>query len=116
MRAERAKAWKLVDDVAPPSEFAALVREHAAALAASSPRSADAQGIALQPLARSIDEHGYHYSTVDVTFERAARRATITVRAPGQPQPDAADAIVAAGDAWWPLALGREPAAKPVRP
>jgi benzoyl-CoA-dihydrodiol lyase len=108
VRAERAKAWKLVDDVAPPSEFAALVREHAAALAASSPRSADAQGIALQPLARSIDEHGYHYSTVDVTFERAARRATITVRAPGQPQPDAADAIVAAGDAWWPLALGRE--------
>ena len=36
VRAERAKAWKLVDATAPPSEFDALVREHAATLAAGS--------------------------------------------------------------------------------
>jgi benzoyl-CoA-dihydrodiol lyase len=108
VRAERAKAWKLVDAIAPPSEFDALVRDRAAALAAESPRANDASGIALRPLQRTIDEHGYHYTNVGVTFDRSARNATITVRAPREPQPDTADAIVAAGDAWWPLATARE--------
>ena len=108
VRAERAKAWKLVDDVAPPTEFAALVRERSAQLAAASPRPAEAPGIALRPLRCTVDERGYHYPNVDVTFERDARRVTITVRAPGEPQPDDDAGIVAAGDAWWPLAVARE--------
>ncbi len=108
VRAERAKAWKLVDATAPPSEFDALVRDRAAAHAAASPRAADAQGIALRPLQRTIDEQGYHYTHVDVTFDRAARNATVTVRAPHGAQPGDVVAIVAAGDAWWPLALARE--------
>jgi benzoyl-CoA-dihydrodiol lyase len=109
VRAERAKDWKLVDAIAPPSEFDALVRDRAAAHAAASTRSADAGGIALRPLRRTIDEHGYHYMNVDVSFDRAARNATLTVRAPREPQPADADAIVALGDAWWPLAMAREP-------
>jgi benzoyl-CoA-dihydrodiol lyase len=108
VRAERAKAWKLVDEIATPSEFAQLVRDRAAAHAATSPRSADARGIALRPLDRTIDAAGYHYPHVGVAFDRVARNATITVRAPREPQPADADAIVAAGDAWWPLALARE--------
>jgi benzoyl-CoA-dihydrodiol lyase len=108
VRAERAKAWKLVDAIAAPSEFEQLVRERTAALAAESPRSADARGIALRPLRRTIDERGYHYEHVDVAFEREQRTATITVRAPGAGEPDHPDAIVAAGDAWWPLAFARE--------
>jgi benzoyl-CoA-dihydrodiol lyase len=108
VRAERAKAWKLVDGIATPSEFAALVRERAAAHVAASSRAADARGIALRPLARTIDAGGYHYPHVDVAFDRAARNATIAVRAPREPQPQDADAIVAAGDAWWPLTLARE--------
>jgi benzoyl-CoA-dihydrodiol lyase len=108
VRAERAKAWKLVDSIAPPSEFDALVRERASALAATSPRPADAKGIALRPLRRTIDERGYHYQHVDVQFDRAARNATLTVRAPREPQPADVAAIVAAGDAWWPLAFARE--------
>ena len=108
VRAERAKAWKLVDAIAPPSEFDTLVRDHAAAQAETSPRDAHAQGIALRPLQRTIDEHGYHYTNVDVTFDRAARNATIIVRAPREPQPETAGALVALGDAWWPLALARE--------
>ena len=108
VRAERAKAWKLVDAIAPPSEFDALVRDRAAAHAAASPRAATTQGIALRPLQRTIDDRGYHYTHVDVTFDRAARNATVTVRAPHGAQPGDIDAIVAAGDAWWPLALARE--------
>ncbi|HWT06104.1 MAG TPA: hypothetical protein VN224_10140, partial [Xanthomonadales bacterium] len=94
--------------IAPPSEFDALVRDRAAAHAGASARDAAAHGIALRPLQRTIDEHGYHYANVDVTFDRAARNATLTVRAPREPQPETADAIVAAGDAWWPLAFARE--------
>src|ERR1700758_2914956 len=41
VRADRAKAWKLVDRVAPPAGFRELVAERAAALAASSDRPAD---------------------------------------------------------------------------
>jgi benzoyl-CoA-dihydrodiol lyase len=108
VRAERAKAWKLVDVIAAPSEFAGLVRERSAAQAAASPRPANATGIALRPLQRTIDEHGYHYPNVDVTFDREAGTATITVRAPQSAQPASAEAIQAAADAWWPLALARE--------
>ena len=108
VRAERAKAWKLVDAIAAPSEFAALVRERTAAHVAASPRPAKAAGIALHPLQRTIDARGYHYPNVDVAFDREARTATLTVRAPLTAQPENADAIVAAGDAWWPLALARE--------
>jgi benzoyl-CoA-dihydrodiol lyase len=108
VRAERAKAWKLVDEIATPSEFATLVRERAAAHVAASSRTADARGITLHPLARTLDDAGYHYSNVDVTFDRTARNATITARAPREPQPEDAVAIAAAGDAWWPLAFARE--------
>jgi benzoyl-CoA-dihydrodiol lyase len=108
VRAERAKAWKLVDETAAPSEFASLVRERSAAHVAASPRPAGARGIALAPLARTIDKRGYHYANVDVAFDRGARTATIAVRAPRTPQPETPEAIVDAGDAWWPLAFARE--------
>ncbi len=108
VRAERAKAWKLVDHIAPPSDFAALVRERAEALVATSSRDAQAQGIALRPLQRTIDEAGYHYENVDVAFDRGARTATLVVRAPRDAQPAEPEAIVALGDAWWPLAFARE--------
>jgi benzoyl-CoA-dihydrodiol lyase len=108
VRAERAKAWKLVDAIAAPSEFAALVRDRAAAQVAASPRPTEARGIELRPLQRTIDARGYHYAHVDVAFDRAARSATITVRAPQGTQPETTEAIVAAGDAWWPLAFARE--------
>ena len=108
VRAVRAKAWGLVDRIAPPAQFARLVAERAAALAAESPRPADARGIALRPLERSIDKAGYHYRHVDVTFEREERRATLTLRAPQGPQPTSAEELAALGDAWWPLAFARE--------
>ncbi len=108
VRAERAKQWNLIDGFASPSEFAALVAQRAAALAAESPRDASAQGIALHPLERTIDERGYHYRHVDVAFDRAARNATLTVRAPQGAQPEEIDDVVALGDAWWPLAMARE--------
>ena len=108
LRAERAKQWGLVDAYAAPNSFPGLVQERAQALASQSSRPADTKGIKLNPLNRVIDEAGLHYDYVEVLFDRAGRSATLTVRAPRGPQPDTLDSIVAAGDAWWPLAIARQ--------
>ena len=97
VKGERAKQWGLVDEIAPPAKFAELVRARAEELVAGSSRAADAKGIKLNPQQRSIDENGYHYQHVDVTFDRAARTATLTVRAPGGTQPGTVEEIHRAG-------------------
>ncbi len=108
VRADRAKAWKLVDHIAPPAGFDDLVRERSAALAAGSDRPADAKGVKLTPLEREIDDTGYHYTHVDAAIDEEARTATITVRAPAGDQPTDAEAIHAAGADWWLLKMARE--------
>jgi benzoyl-CoA-dihydrodiol lyase len=108
VKADRARAWGLVDEIAPPAQFRKLVEERAGKLAASSPRPAEAKGIKLNPIKRKIEDEGYHYTHVDVAFDRNARTATLTVRAPGGTQPRSVEEIHAAGDTWWPLAMARE--------
>jgi benzoyl-CoA-dihydrodiol lyase len=108
VKGERAKEWGLVDDIAIPAKFQDAARARAQALANDSIRPADAKGIKLNPLARKIDDHGYHYQHVDVAFDRGARTVTLTVRAPEGNQPTTVDEIHAAGDQWWPLAMARE--------
>jgi benzoyl-CoA-dihydrodiol lyase len=108
VRGARAREWRLVDAVVKPQQFDAYVQRRALELAAASDRPADAAGVALTPLKRSIDAAGYHYEYVDVRLDPAARRATISVHAPRQPQPvDIAD-ILRLGAAWWPLQMARE--------
>ncbi len=108
VRADRAKAWGLVDWTAPPAGFAGLVAERAATLATQSDRLGGADGVALPPLERTIDESGWRYRRVAVEIDHAARVATLTVIGPGgNPPADIAD-ILAAGALWWPLAMARE--------
>ncbi len=108
VKGERAKEWGLVDDIAVPAKFQEVVRARAKNLAQISTRPADAKGIKLNPVDRTTDEGGYHYKYVDVTFDRAARTITLTVRAPEGDQPQTVEAIHAAGDQWWPLQMARE--------
>ena len=108
VRGAKAKEWRLVDDIAKPAVFAQKVAERAAALAGQSDRPTDATGVALTRIERTDDDAGIHYRHVDVAIDRAKRAATFTVRAPEGAQPDTVDAIVAAGAAWWPLAMARE--------
>ncbi len=108
IKGERAKQWGLVDEIAPPAKFQQLVRTRAEKLVANSSRDADAKGIKLNPLQRTIDESGYHYQYVDVTFDRSARTATLTVRGPEGTQPSTVEEIHTAGDQWWPLTMARE--------
>jgi benzoyl-CoA-dihydrodiol lyase len=108
VRADRAKAWGLVDHIAPPQRFTEKVRERAEALAALSDRPDDAKGVKLPSIERRIDERGYHYEWVEVVLDPGSRTATLTVRAPAGAQPKDLDGILAAGAAWWPLAMARQ--------
>ena len=108
IRGQRAKEWRLVDEIAKPAQFAQAVRERAEALAAQSDRAAQATGVQLTPLQREFTEQGVCYRYVDVVLNRDARSATITVHSPATPQPDDIAGIEAAGVHWWPLQMARE--------
>jgi benzoyl-CoA-dihydrodiol lyase len=108
IRGQRAKDWRLVDEIAKPAQFALAVRERAEALAAGSDRPAQAKGVHLTPLQREFNAQGVRYQYVDVALDRDARSATITVHAPSTAQPGDIAGIEAAGVNWWPLQMARE--------
>jgi len=108
VRGQKAKDWRLVDDIAKPAVFAAKVQERALQLAERSDRPAGAQGVKLVPLQRRIEADALHYSNATVEIDRAKRTATWTVKGPSGPQPTEVAAIEAAGSAWYPLVLARE--------
>ena len=108
VRGRRALEWKLVDELVPRSQLDDAVAARAAALTEGSDRPADAKGIALPRLERTVDDDGIAYRHVRVALDRAGGTATLTVAAPEAPPPAEADAIHAAGADFWPLALARE--------
>ncbi|TAK52027.1 MAG: benzoyl-CoA-dihydrodiol lyase [Betaproteobacteria bacterium] len=107
VRADRAREWKLVDHIGKPQQFNAMVRARALEMATLSDRPGG-KGVALTPLARRADEGGYHYATVEVHLNAAARTAQFTVKAPEGQQPATPEAALALGAEWWPLKLARE--------
>jgi benzoyl-CoA-dihydrodiol lyase len=108
IRGERAKAWRLVDEVVKPNQFDQTIQARALELAAKSDRPSDAQGVVLTRIERTDREDGLTYKTLDITIDRAKRIATFTAKAPQTEQPTEIDAIVAAGTSWWPLQFARE--------
>jgi benzoyl-CoA-dihydrodiol lyase len=108
VRGQRAKDWRLVDDIAKPQQFAEHVKQRALKLAEQSDRPANAKGVTLTPLKRTVDEAGLHYEYVDVQFNREARTATLTIRAPQSATADTIEKVLAAGANWWPLQMARE--------
>ena len=108
VRGQRAKDWRLVDDIAKPQQFAEHIKQRALKLAELSDRPVDAKGVALTPLKKTMDDAGLHYEYVDVQLNRAARTATITVRAPEPVEEQTVEKALAAGASWWPLQMARE--------
>ena len=107
IRGRRALEWKLVDELVPRSRLDDAVAARAAALAATSDRPADARGIALSPLERTMGDDVIAWRHVHVALDRARGTATLTVSAPEAPPPADPAAIHAAGADFWPLALAR---------
>ncbi|MFM0243881.1 2,3-dihydro-2,3-dihydroxybenzoyl-CoA ring cleavage enzyme [Burkholderia sp. GAS332] len=108
IRGERAKAWRLVDEVVKPNQFDQTIQARALELAEQSDRPSDAQGVVLTRIERTDREDGLTYKTLDITIDRAKRIATFTAKAPQAGEPTEIDAIVAAGTSWWPLQFARE--------
>ncbi len=108
VRGQKAKDWRLVDDIAKPAVFAQKVQERAQELARRSDRPANAKGVTLTPLQRSVEADALSYRHVNVEIARAQRTATLTVKAPAGAQPGDIAAIEAAGADWYPLAMARE--------
>jgi benzoyl-CoA-dihydrodiol lyase len=107
VRGQRAIDWRLVDEIVPPSRWEEAVTQRATEAAAASDRPEGATGIALTRLDRKLAEDGVTYPHVRVVFDRAARKATITITGPASLPKDIAG-IHAEGASFWPLAMARE--------
>ena len=108
VRGQRAKDWRLVDDVVKPQQFAEHVKQRALKLAEQSDRPIDAKGVALTPVKRTVDEAGVHYEFVDAQVNREARTVTLTIRAPETVPQYTIESALGAGASWWPLQMARE--------
>ncbi|HET7620056.1 MAG TPA: 2,3-epoxybenzoyl-CoA dihydrolase [Vicinamibacterales bacterium] len=108
VKGRRAVEWRLVDGVYPTSQFKARVAERAAQLAATSDRPASGPGITLGRLNPEVSEDAIRYSSVTLEIDRDKRVATLTVLGPEGEQPSTPEAILAAGDRYWPLRAFRE--------
>ena len=108
VRGQKAKDWRLVDDIAKPAAFAEKVKARALELAAKSDRPANGKGVTLTPLQRTIEADRLVYPHVTVDIDRVKRVATFTVKAPTGAQPTDIAGIEAAGVNWYPLAMARD--------
>jgi benzoyl-CoA-dihydrodiol lyase len=107
VRGRRAVEWRLVDEVVPPSRWDASVRARSLEFSGLSDRPVDAVGIELTPLRREFSDVSVLYDHVRVDLDRAARRATLTLRGPSG-LPSDLSGIVAEGEKFWPLAVARQ--------
>ncbi len=108
VRGQRAKDWKLVDEIVKPAKWDEAIAERAAKLAEASDRPADAKGIRLTPLECERTDTGLEYRYVSVQIDRETRQASFVIKAPDEAQPNSIDGIQDAGVNWWPLRLARE--------
>jgi len=108
VRGQKAKDWRLVDDIAKPAEFEEAVRTTALALAETSDRPTGESGITLTPLNCETTQDGLHYKYVDVAINREKRTATIVLQGPTDSVHADPVTIRTAGAEWYPLQFARE--------
>jgi benzoyl-CoA-dihydrodiol lyase len=108
VRGKRARDWRLVDTLIPPSKLADETKKIAEGVAAKSRRPKDAKGIALPAVERAIEGDTIHYSHLTIEIDRERRAAKFRVKGPAVAPPADAAAVHAQGAAFWPLAMARE--------
>ena len=108
VKGKRAVEWRFVDAIYPTSRFKDEVARRARELAAQSDRPAGGPGIVLGELNPKLTDDSAIYGFVTLSIDRTKRMAEITVKAPHEPQADTPEAIVKAGDQFWPLRAFRE--------
>jgi len=105
MRGKRAREWRLVDQLIPPSKLAEQTQKIAEDVAAKSSRPKEAKGIALPTVERQIDGDTLRYGYLTVEIDREGRSAKFRLNGPSSAPPED---VHAEGAAFWPLALARE--------
>ena len=107
VRGKRARDWRLVDKLIPPSKLVDETKRFAEEIAAKSNRPKEAKGIALPAIERTIEGDTIRYPYLTVEIDRERRAAHFRVNGPDAPAPADAAAVQAQGVAFWPLALAR---------
>ena len=108
VRGKRARDWRLVDKLIPPSKLADETKKIAEDVAARSSRPKGAKGIALPAVERAIEGDTIRYAWLTIEIDRERRAAKFRVKGPAAAPPADAAAVHAQGAAFWPLALARE--------
>jgi benzoyl-CoA-dihydrodiol lyase len=108
IKGDRALEWGLVDELVPSSKFRDTVTARATELAGESDRPAEARGVQLTPLDRTIGDDTIVYTSLTVDMDREKRTASLSINGPGQGPPGDADAVAEIGAEFWPLRLARE--------
>src|SRR5262245_40003993 len=108
IKGQRAREWRLVDEVVPRTKLDETVRQRAAELAARSDRPAVARGGALTQLERTLEGERIEYRHVRADIDRRRGLVEITVSAPTEGPPEDLAAIHMLGPGFWPLAVARE--------
>jgi benzoyl-CoA-dihydrodiol lyase len=108
VRGKRARDWRLVDKLIPPSKLADETKKIAEEVATRSSRPKAAKGIALPAVERAIEGDTIRYAWLTIEIDRERRAARFRVKGPAAAPPADAAAVHAEGAAFWPLALARE--------
>ncbi len=108
IRGKRAVDWRLVDEVVPRTRLNEAAMEKACEFAAGSNRAAGTKGMALRPLARTMDQDAIGYAHLKIELDRERASATFIVRGPERPAPSRIEDLHALGCDFWPLAIARE--------
>ena len=108
IRGQKAKDWKLVDEIAKPADFNDAVRERALELARNSDRPAETNGITLPPVNCQVEQSALHYEHLSVALDREKRTATFVLKGPAEPIAADLKSIKAQGASWFPLAFARQ--------
>jgi benzoyl-CoA-dihydrodiol lyase len=108
IKGKRAVEWRLVDQAIPKSQFEAGVLARAHELAKQSDRPGKGPGVTLEPLTPEVTPTGRRYRHVTLALDPAHRLATLTVKAPSDPQPGTPEAFLKAGGGAWALRAFRE--------
>src|SRR5918996_115487 len=109
VRGNQAIEWGLVDAIAPRTKFEEEAKNRALARAEASDRPADAKGIELTELERTVDGDTIRYPNLEVRLDRELGTAWFTLTGPSADAlPTTPDAIVEAGADFWALAACRE--------
>ncbi|HSZ23784.1 MAG TPA: 2,3-epoxybenzoyl-CoA dihydrolase [Candidatus Sulfotelmatobacter sp.] len=108
VRGKRALDWQLVDEVVPRSQLLESASRRGLEFAARSARSTISQGIALDRLAREVEEARVKYAHMTVEIDRENSTATFVVEGPTNPAPRNVEEVRTLGTDFWPLAFARE--------